>query len=101
MDKLKQLIRCMNERGIPIPTLRDPKNGLPSVTLTMMVISFNLIILGIIGKWSKDLNVDMSQAMTLFLTTAGLYLGRKMTGNDKKVELQDNITNAETQQKES
>lgn len=101
MDKLKSIIQAMNERGIPIPTLRDPKNGLPSVTLTMMLISFSLIVVGIIGKWSKGLDIDMSQSMTLFLTTSGLYLGRKMTGTDKKVELQDTITNAENQQKDN
>ena len=84
MEKLKELFRKMNEFGIPLPQLRDPKTGRSSVTMTMMVISFNIVAIGLIGKYAKGLDIDMSQAMYLFLTTSGLYLGRKMQNDPTK-----------------
>jgi hypothetical protein len=84
MEKLKALIRRMNELGIPLPTLTDPKDGRGSVTLTMMVISFNIVAIGLIGKYAKGFDIDMSQANYLFLTTSGLYLGRKFQSDPTK-----------------
>ena len=84
MEKLKELFRRMDELGIPLPMLRDPKSGASSVTLTMMVISFNIVAFGLIGKYTKNLDIDMSQAMYLFMTTSGLYLGRKMQSDSSK-----------------
>jgi hypothetical protein len=77
MEKLKQLARKMNDLGIPLPNVRDPKTGKGSVSLTLVFISFNLCLVGIVGKWSKVLDVDINQAINLFMVCAGLYWGRK------------------------
>lgn len=91
LEKLKQLIIKLNEYGIPVPLLRDPKSKLPSITMTMMVVSFNFVLIGMIGKYARGLDIDMSQAMYLFMTTSGLYLGRKLQNdtNKKTVTLDD------------
>lgn len=91
MNKLKELIKRMNELGVPLPMLRDPVTGRASVTLTMMFLSFNTALFGQIGKVTKVLgDVDMSSAIVLFTTTAGLYLGRKFqTGENKEVTLSE------------
>ena len=84
MENLKAFFRKLNELGIPLPMLRDAKTGKSSVTLTMMVISFNIVAFGLVGKYAKGLELDLSQAMYLFLTTSGLYLGRKMQNDPTK-----------------
>lgn len=91
IDKVKTFIFNLNEKGIPIPLLRDPKTDAPSVTMTMMIVAFSIAVAGLIGKLTKFLgDVDVSGANYLFLTAAGLYLGRKMSGDTKKTELSSN-----------
>ena len=85
LEPLKNFVKSLNEKGIPIPVLRDPKTGLGSITLTMVFISFNTALLGQIGKISNLLgNVDLSQANYLFLMALGAYLGRRIQGDGTK-----------------
>ena len=84
IDKAKSLIFNMNENGIPVPLLRDPSHDQPSITMTMMVISFTLAAGALISKFTKITgDIDTSGANYLFMITSGLYLGRKMQGNGK------------------
>lgn len=86
MEKLREAFRKMNELGLPFPMARDPKTGKASVTLTMMLLSFNTALLGQLGKFTNLLgNVDMTSAMSLFVATSALYLGRKMQNDNKDV----------------
>jgi hypothetical protein len=72
----------MNDKGIPVPLIRD--NGKGSVSLTMLFISFNLVVIGVIGKYSKMLgDVDVSQSLNLMYASAALYFGRKVTKDSK------------------
>ena len=90
-DKIKQFINNLNERGVVLPFVRDPKTSQPSVTLTLMLISFAIAAGGLITKFTKVFGeVDVSGATYLFLTTAGLYLGRRMgtDANKKTVEME-------------
>lgn len=90
MDKLKQFIRTLNEKGIPLPLATDPKTGLASVSLTMMFISFNMCIIGLMGKAAGLLGgVDLGQALTLFGITASLYWGRKFQTKEITVEKEE------------
>lgn len=87
--KTKQLIDGMNKLGIPIPTIRDPKTGKGSVTLTLVFISFNTALIGQAGKIAGILGgIDLTQANYLFLMCLGAYLGRKMQGDSKKVDIE-------------
>lgn len=77
-EKWLQIVRGLNERGVPMPTLRDPKTGVGSVSLTLVFLSFNFCLIAMIGKWAGKLGgIDPSQALNLFMVCAGLYWGRK------------------------
>ena len=70
--------------GIPVPLIR--LNGAPTLTGTMVIISFNTALLGQIGKISNLLGaVDLTQANYLFGICLAAYLGRKFQGNGKEV----------------
>lgn len=77
-EKWKQFIRDMNAKGIPVPTIRDPKTGFGSISLTLVFISSVIVIIGIAGKTAGMLGgLDMSTAMEFFWTAASLYFGRQ------------------------
>ncbi len=83
LEKIKAFAAKLNELGIPLPFIRDPKTAKSSVTLTMLWISFNIVVLGTFVKWSKMAgDIDMTNAMYLFGTTSALYLGRKMQADN-------------------
>ncbi len=93
MEKIKQIVKKMNELGVPLPMLRDPKTGMASVSLTMMVLSFNTALFGQLGKFTKILgDVDMSSAMGLFVATSALYFGRQIQSNGKNVSSESQRT---------
>lgn len=82
--KWKKFANDCNSRGIPLPLARDPKTNAGSVSLTMMLISFVMVLIGLIGKYSKMLEgVDVSQSLNLFIATSALYFGRKLTRDAK------------------
>ncbi len=76
----------MNEAGIPMPMIRV--NGQPSITATFAFISFNTALLGQIGKVTKLLGpVDLDAANYLFFGCLAAYLGRRMTGDGKTINI--------------
>lgn len=78
MDKWKQFVRDMNQKGIPVPTIRDPKTGFGSISLTLVFISSVIVIAGILGKTAGMLGgLDMNTAMEFFWTATSLYFGRQ------------------------
>lgn len=86
IEKFKEAARWMNEHGIPLPMLRDPKTGASSVSLTMMFIAFNVVLVGLVGKWSKKFDgIDVQQALYWFLITASLYFGRNLSTGGKTI----------------
>ncbi len=90
MDKIKAFILKLNQLGIPLPFIRDPKTSGPSVTLTLMLIAFSVVLLGLIGKMAKILDVDLQQALYLFMVCSGLYLGRKIQSGNSSIENNNN-----------
>lgn len=90
IEKLRKFARFLNEKGIALPLLRDPRTGVSSITLTMMVVSFLFCLMGLLQKLnSTDLDVDMSQALTLLGITSTLYLGRKLSTDDNSTNSSD------------
>jgi hypothetical protein len=68
----------MNAKGIPVPTIRDPKTGFGSISLTLVFLSSVIVIAGIIGKSAGALGgLDMNMAMEFFWTSTALYFGRQ------------------------
>lgn len=91
MNKLKTLLLSLNSKGVPFPMVRDPKNGLGSITCTMVVVSFAICSIGVLGKASKLLgDVDLTAAHSLLVISLSAYLGRKMQSDGKKIEMSDN-----------
>jgi len=80
MEKLKQIMQYLNEKGLPIAFLRDPVTQKPSVSLTMLVVSFTITILALISKFAKIVDgIDVDNAMQLLIICASLYFGRALS----------------------
>lgn len=85
-NKMTDIARELNVRGIPMPMIRDPKTGQGSVSLTLVFISFNFCLIAMAGKWAGKLGgVDPSQALNLFMVCAGLYWSRKLQKDSKGI----------------
>lgn len=84
---MKNFIKRMNEKGIPLPMIRV--NGNPSITATFAFISFNTALFGQVGKVTSLIgNVDLDAANYLFFGCLFAYLGRRFTAEGKKIEVE-------------
>lgn len=82
-------MRFLNTAGIPLPFARDPKTQKSSVSLTMMLVSFAVAVVGLIGKASGFFGgVDLSQAMMLFGLSSGLYFSRKISKDANNITVE-------------
>jgi hypothetical protein len=88
LEKLRKLAVYLNDKGFILPWIRDPKTGTSSVSLTMMMISFFIVVFGLIGKMSKTLDINLTEALTLLGVTASLYFGRKIFPGSETVQQQ-------------
>jgi hypothetical protein len=86
IEKLRELHNKLHENGVKIWYLRDPIKKQPSVSLTMMVISFNFYLFTLVNKFGKWFS-DVDGAAQLLLICAGLYFGRSFTGGKGKATL--------------
>ena len=78
INKWNKFVSDLNEKGIPMPTIRDPKTGFGSISLTLVFISSVIVVAGIIGKSAGVLGgLDMNSAMEFFWTATSLYFGRQ------------------------
>ena len=85
--KWNALVCHFNKYGIPVPTIRDPKTGLGSVSLTFVFITFNVWLASVIGKVAGVLGgMNPSDTLNMFLATMGLYLGRRIKIGDSTVD---------------
>lgn len=90
VEKIKEKFKEMNEKGIPLPMLRDPKTRESSVSLTMMFISFNVVLVGLIGKAAGFLGgINIEQAIYWYMVTTGLYFGRKISGSKDQIKIEE------------
>jgi len=86
-EKMLELIKKMNEQGIPLPMIKV--DGKPSITATFAFIAFNSALFGQIGKVTKILGtVDLDAANYLFFGCLFAYLGRRMTTDKGKIEIE-------------
>lgn len=83
-EKWKSFVARMNSSGVPVPLIRDPKEKLGSVSLTLLFLASLWVQVGLLGKFAHifgDINLD--QAMQFFYATSALYFGRKFSSKDK------------------
>lgn len=91
--KLKKAIDDGNTQGVPLPMVRDPKRGRGSLTATFSFLSFNLVLLGTLGKITKLVgDVDLTNALWLFGISLGAYLGRTISKDEKGIKLEGNTS---------
>lgn len=91
-NKWVKFVSDLNSKGIPLPMLRDPKNGNSSVSLTFSFIAFNLWLVSIIGKASGLFGgVNPDQAFNMTIVCFSLYFGRSLTINktDKNIKVEN------------
>jgi hypothetical protein len=80
LDKIKQKLQELQEKGLPIVFLRDPLTKLPSVSLTLLLIAFALSVFSLINKFAKIVDgVDVDNTLELLIVTASLYFGRSIS----------------------
>lgn len=86
--KWRDLVEKLNDKGVPLPMVRDPQTLEGSVSLTLVVISSMLVIAGIMGKWSGKLGgIDMNSAFNFFYASTTLYFGHGWVHNKDKSQL--------------
>lgn len=85
VEQVKELIKRLQSKGLPIIILRDNLTGKPSITYSFFVISGSLVILGLIGKFAKvSGGIDMDNALNFFYGCGAMYIGRKITNKPSK-----------------
>ena len=86
LDTIKGFINKLNSAGIPVPLAR--LNGVPTLTGTMVILSFITALVGQLGKLSKLLgDIDLTQANYLLLICLSAYLGRRIQGGKDNASL--------------
>lgn len=99
--KWQKAVNWMHQKGIPVPFLRDPKSGKPSVSLTLVFLSFNIWLVSIIGEATRWFGgIDPSQTFNMFIATASLYWGRKLTSPATNKESDKNLPELDTSELE-
>lgn len=85
-DNIQKLLSYISEKGIKIPVIRDPVSQLPSVSLTLVVISAGFVMFGLFNKVAAVVRgVDMESALSFFYSSSALYFGRSFGKlSDKK-----------------
>lgn len=85
MDKIKILISKLQKEGIPLVFIRDPIRKLPSVSLTLLLISFSVSLFALINKFAKIVEgVDVDNSLELLIICASLYFGRSLSSKMRK-----------------
>lgn len=76
VQRWKEFVEKMNDKGVPLPMVRDPQTLEGSVSLTLVVMSSFLVAVGIVGKWGGWLGgIDMASAFNFFYASTALYFG--------------------------
>ena len=86
MERIKAFIKECQEKGVPVFFIRN--DGKPSVTLTLVVLSATFVMFGLINGAAKLVHgIDMQSALYWHGMTLAAYLGRKVTGDGKKIDM--------------
>lgn len=86
MQKLKELIQKLNEKGVPLPVLQDMVTKKPSITYSTFIVATLIYIVSLFDAAQKALGgIDKAESGEFFLIAAGLYLGRAMSRKQANV----------------
>ena len=81
LDDVKTFFGKINSLGFPLPMMRDPKTGLGSVTVSLVIVSAVCVIISLISK-----KVDQSGAFSFYIGSLAAYLGRKYQTKDVAID---------------
>jgi hypothetical protein len=84
--KIKAFIKDLNDRGIPTPIMRDMISGKPSITYTMLLVSFALTVLSSFKLGANTLGLNFDQCLQLLGYVGIGYIGRKYQKGDVTIE---------------
>jgi hypothetical protein len=80
LEKLKNKIKELQDNGVPLFFIKDPITKSPSVSLTLLIVSFTLSILSLLNKFTKIVEgVDIDNTLELLIICASLYFGRSLS----------------------
>lgn len=80
ITKSKRLIKKLQKEGIPLVFVRDPVRNLPSVSLTLLLISFGISIFSLVNKFARIVEgVDVENSLQLLIICSSLYFGRSFS----------------------
>jgi hypothetical protein len=89
IEKIKGFIKALNEKGIPTPIFRDMVSGKPSITYTMMLVTFVLTILSSFKLGEEQLGLKFDQCLQLLSYVGIGYIGRKYQKGDVTIETKE------------
>jgi hypothetical protein len=75
LQYVKKAAEYMNSKGVPVPILRD-HTGIPSVSLTLLVMSSVFVMLGLLSLAVPYLQINFWEAWAWYCTSAVLYYNR-------------------------
>jgi hypothetical protein len=80
VKRLQSLIIKLQKQGIPLVFVRDPITKVPSVSLTLLLLSFSISLFALINKFAKIVEgVDVDNSLELLIICASLYFGRSIS----------------------
>jgi hypothetical protein len=87
--RIKSFIDDLNSKGIPTPIMRDMVTGKPSITYTMMMVSFILTVLSSFKLGADNLGLNFNQCLELLGYVGIGYIGRKFQKGNLTIEAED------------
>lgn len=71
------MFKKLNKYGIPLPMIRDPRTGLGSVSLTLVILSSVYVQLALLNMFAQMFKgVDIVNALYWHGMSLALYFGR-------------------------
>lgn len=88
LEQIKEFLAKANDRGLPLPLLRDPVTDLASLSFSLTVVSFVYAAV-LIGLNVSGQVENVSYAMELFYASAALYFGKSLGVKGRNVIIAD------------
>jgi hypothetical protein len=84
LEKLKEFLEWMNQKGVPVPLARVDRK--PSVSFTLLILSALFVMLGLMDPVVK-LGISFWEALAWHVTSAVLYYNRSAKISKDGVEI--------------
>jgi len=79
----------LNKKGIPVPTVRDPKTGLGSVSLTLVFLSSIYVQVALLNSFAQIFKgIDIVNALYWHGMSLALYFGRSINKDGSRIQIE-------------